>query len=1240
MHLGMLSKLRVLKISLTTAPSRPAEVSRAVPHNRGWLRWVAAALALGVAMVMASTPLRAQIGTTTDIITGRVTGPDTLSLAGAHVEATSLESGITRNNVTDDQGRYSIVFPDGGGQYVVTVHYLGMAPSRLLLRRLADEDRLVADVRLTATPVRLSAVTVEAHRVADSLSAGAGAIGQVLSRELLDRLGYEGNETAALALITPGVTLMTGADSSLSSIAIDGQAASQTGHLIDGLQAGGASLPREAVKSTSVITSAYDVSTGQYSGGYVEQSTESGTNVVQGSVNSSTPLAPVGDLPARSGVLSQRLTGINVGGNLSGPFRKDHLFGALAVHVMHMSMPSASVYSLSPATLGRLGVAPDSLTRFVQILDAQGMPRPASGPGNTRMFENRQLFGRIDFTPRESQTLTLSTSEYQYSASGNISPLATPRASSRYSAESWRTQLSLTSHLGAWMNDARASIAHEAGGWVSTSPTTAGTVVVSSSQATGGGAFGISTLRFGGDANSTIEATTTIDTKDELSWLSEDGAHRAKIGASLTLTRSTGGVPVNVNGTYHFNSLADLENGTPASFTRTIAPANRASATSDVALYLGDAWRMGPSLQLVYGVRLEHSRFADPPDLNAAAASSFGIRTDQFPEESAVNPRVGFTYFYGARKGKPAVVTIRGGIGMFRSGASQVASLFATARDATGLTDGQSQLTCVGAAVPVMSWNDFTSTSADIPTVCATGLQNTTGSALPNVMAIDPSFRVPRSLRASLGASRQFAKVWSISIDGSASNAYNGTAIRDLNLVAAPRFSLADEANRPVYVAPGAIVTSTGAIALGDSRVVPSFGTVSLATSSLRSEYRSASVSLGRMMPKLSINGSYTRAYSRMQVLGNASGGLFFGSSVATGGDPRVAEWVREPFVPPNQLRVFASYRPRKWMEITPSVFVQSGYAFEPLVSGDVNGDGSVNDRAFVFDPARTADTAVANGMARLLATSSSQIRDCLRSQLGRIARAESCESPPFVSGNISTRFIPPWDGGRFSIGVAFSNVAAGLDVLLHGTNHIHGWGEFAQSDRTLLYVRGFDPATRSFRYAVNERFGVPNANLSYIRQPMQINVVARLSFGGSGSGGAGPMGPMALAHAGVLAGVSATVHADSLRARIAATVPNVFRRVLALNDSLTLSLDSAQMARLRAAGDAYQPRADSMTAAIVAIMNLPVAGSDPATVAKSVRAKSDEANALFRRAVEDLKAILRSDQFVKVPRDVISGTP
>ena len=79
--------------------------------------------------------LMAQVGSTTDIILGRVTGPDSHPLENARVEVTAVESGITRNRLTNAKGQYAIVFRDGGGAYTLRVTYLGMAPFQTAIQR-------------------------------------------------------------------------------------------------------------------------------------------------------------------------------------------------------------------------------------------------------------------------------------------------------------------------------------------------------------------------------------------------------------------------------------------------------------------------------------------------------------------------------------------------------------------------------------------------------------------------------------------------------------------------------------------------------------------------------------------------------------------------------------------------------------------------------------------------------------------------------------------------------------------------------------------------------------------------------------------------------------------------------------------------------------------------------------------------------------------------------------------------
>ena len=72
------------------------------------------------------------------------------------------------------------------------------------------------------------------------------------------------------------------------------------------------------------------------------------------------------------------------------------------------------------------------------------------------------------------------------------------------------------------------------------------------------------------------------------------------------------------------------------------------------------------------------------------------------------------------------------------------------------------------------------------------------------------------------------------------------------------------------------------------------------------------------------------------------------------------------------------------------------------MVSGDINGDGLANDRAFVFDPANAPDAVLTSGMNALFAGAPQAARDCVRSQLRRVAARNSCDGPWTQSLNLA----------------------------------------------------------------------------------------------------------------------------------------------------------------------------------------------------------------------------------------------
>ena len=60
----------------------------------------------------------------------------------------------------------------------------------------------------------------------------------------------------------------------------------------------------------------------------------------------------------------------------------------------------------------------------------------------------------------------------------------------------------------------------------------------------------------------------------------------------------------------------------------------------------------------------------------------------------------------------------------------------------------------------------------------------------------------------------------------------------------------------------------------------------------------------------------------------------------------------------------------------------------------------------------------------------------------------------------------------RATLQFQLSNPLGAADMMLHGANNMHGWGQNAVPSNQLLFVRGFDPATQRYRYDVNQRFG------------------------------------------------------------------------------------------------------------------------------------------------------------------------
>src|SRR6266705_698243 len=307
----------------------------------------------------------AQVGATTDIITGTVTGPDSQPLAGAIV----------------------------------------VAPAQVTVARQADEDRIEATIRMGLFAVPLEPVTVSARSSARSEGAGPGSTGRSYNADQLARLPISAFDLSTVATLQPGVLGIRETDSTVTAFSVAGQRPTANSVTLDGLSFGSGSVPQDAVRSIRVITNAYDVARGQYSGGIVATTTRSGTNVPQGAFTYALRDREVAWGEVTGSPFGQGATQNLVSGGLGGPIVPDRLFvfGALQGRWRAQALPSLA--TADPGPLARLGVSPDSTERFVALAAAAGLPVAAPGRYDDRATSSTLGLLRLDWQASDVHTL-------------------------------------------------------------------------------------------------------------------------------------------------------------------------------------------------------------------------------------------------------------------------------------------------------------------------------------------------------------------------------------------------------------------------------------------------------------------------------------------------------------------------------------------------------------------------------------------------------------------------------------------------------------------------------------------------------------------------------------------------------------------------------------------------------------------------------------------------------------------
>jgi hypothetical protein len=1165
----------VIAMTVARRAASAVRVGLLVPDGGGMVRRTSVSTFLITMFWAGTVPAQSR-----EIVRGRLTADSGRSIPNALISTTRAPDRAVRQTRTGADGNWSIVWPDGTGDYLVQATAIGFEPGRARATRHGSDSVLVINMALRRLGAQqLAAVVTQGQRprpdraaiqgsdVGASEQSNTAGPGTAMS----DRLPADlAGDLSAAAMLVPGAMPASG------GISVLGLGPAQNSVTLNGLAFGGGQIPRDAATSIRVSTSMFDPAAGWFSGA------RTNVQMAAGGLFSARTARLTVDAPAlqyndpTSARLGQRFVGSTVSVGGSGQLIDDRLSYNYGLQGSRRSATAASLLTADANLLRSAGVAEDSVTRFLELAASQRIP--IAGDRSNVLTDNIVFLGRIDHAPYDWKALRPATStaglttyaSWSRRQAQGMSPTATPSHTGETKTLNASAQALYSTYFGNdYLADLRSGVSVSRSALGRSLRVPDGRVIVASDFSNQSG--GVTPLQFGGSSAAGTNTSWSWESSAELQlYPARAQAHRVRVTADWRLDEYRQGMSNNALGTYVFNSLGDLAINHPAVFTRTLEGPARRGGEWNGFLALGDLWRVRPGLQLLLGARVEANAFtATPPD-NPAVERVFGVRTSATPKTTALSPRLGFDWnMPGFWQGRGAI--LRGGVGQFRN--MLPPTLLAGAIAQSGSPDGARRIACLGDAVPRPDWAAFEANESSIPQACASGATPAFSDAAPDVQLVAANFEPQRSWRGNLSWSSKLRSV-PYTIETIYSSNLHQPGLVDLNFSGVSQFAV-DDGNRPVFVSSDDIVAATGAVSGVRNRRSNEFARVLSSVSDLRAV--STQTTISTLAPLIRLPGggaiggwrlAYSIASARAQQRG------FDGS---TAGDPRLMEWARTPNDVRHQLTSSMTVLPSNYLRgigIVLLARVQSGMPITPVIRTDVNGDGLANDRAFIPN----SSTIAPPGFADMLAAAPRGIRDCLTRQAGRIASRSSCSGPwtsslnaSVIMGREPVAFLPR--GMEIAFGLV--NSLGGLDQALHGARNLRGWGTSPAPDPVLFTASSFDQRTNQFRYTTNPRFGSTSPSATTTRAPFRLTIDVSLDIAPPRTGQ--QLNRWLRPGRGGREGTRITE--VELARRLQRNVPDPYGDLLQQTDYLLLS--PVQVQAVQVARAEYRARIDSMWASL-----------------------------------------------------------
>src|SRR5690242_7282654 len=388
-------------------------------------------LSFGLAAALFALAAR-QLGAQTrhEVIRGRIVTDSGRPVADAVIRAQRAPDRALKSAQTDRAGLFSIDWPDGTGDYLVTVTAAGLPTLSRRVTRTGTDTVLTFDALLTNAPrvQRLPAAVSQAQRPSPTRNedpdvGATSSMANTYHREPPDAVG----DLAALTALVPGVMSTPAGNSVL------GLSPSQNSVTLIGMAFGGGQIPRDVRMRVNVSASNYDPANGWFSGARTNVYVSSSElfSLATAHLTADAPSLQATDPIAAH--LGQRYTNVNGSLGMSGEIPDDKFDYNFGLQGGRRTADVASLVDASSDLLRHAGVASDSVSTLLKLLQSAHVPTIAGAP-NSSLNDNVVFLGRIDHARYDWATLKPSRTtwgligygSYTHNQAQGISPTGTP----------------------------------------------------------------------------------------------------------------------------------------------------------------------------------------------------------------------------------------------------------------------------------------------------------------------------------------------------------------------------------------------------------------------------------------------------------------------------------------------------------------------------------------------------------------------------------------------------------------------------------------------------------------------------------------------------------------------------------------------------------------------------------------------------------------------------------------------